>query len=473
LADSVRSGQGADLLALGFGSTVAMWACGYICRLPAGAGDRPGVLVPGAALAVLMLACLLVGGWLCGRLTARGWRGGVLVGLIAGLLNLLILGSLLAGPDPSHIRPSALLWIPGSFLVGAVLGGLGAWLGQITKGSAGVSPANLGVVGVSPANWPAAFAGVAVAATLLLLAAGGVVTGARAGLDVPDWPNSFRYNMFLFPLARMTGGIYFEHAHRLFGSLVGLTTLTLAIYLQLSEQRRWVRRTAWLAFGVVVVQGLLGGLRVTGRLTLATEGNTPSIILAIVHGVFGQLFFGLLVAVYAFLSTSWRDCPQQRSAPAAGTDRFLTIVLVIALFAQLILGALLRHVTWGLSAHITFAVVVLLVAVGVGARAWGLYPDVPALLRAGRWLLTLIIAQVVLGILALAASGTESPDVRPGSPQVILTTAHQTVGALLLGVAVLLLVWNRRFLTSAPETAPQERETSLSPMSHPATPEPQ
>ena len=68
----------------------------------------------------------------------------------------------------------------------------------------------------------------AVMATLFLLIAGGLVTSAREGLAVVDWPNSFGYNMFLYPPSRMTGGIYYERAHRLFGSLVGLTVLVLA-----------------------------------------------------------------------------------------------------------------------------------------------------------------------------------------------------------------------------------------------------
>jgi cytochrome c oxidase assembly protein subunit 15 len=64
--------------------------------------------------------------------------------------------------------------------------------------------------------WTSAFAWVTATATFFLLAIGGIVTAQEAGLAVVDWPNSFGYNMFLYPLSRMTGGIYFEHAHRLF-----------------------------------------------------------------------------------------------------------------------------------------------------------------------------------------------------------------------------------------------------------------
>ena len=79
-------------------------------------------------------------------------------------------------------------------------------------------------------GFTAVHANVTVAATFLLVVAGGLVTSNEAGLAVVDWPNSFGYNMFLYPLAKMTGGIYYEHAHRLYGSLVGLTTIVLAGY---------------------------------------------------------------------------------------------------------------------------------------------------------------------------------------------------------------------------------------------------
>ena len=76
-------------------------------------------------------------------------------------------------------------------------------------------------VGSVPNCWPHRLAVLTTAATFLLILAGGVVTNTGTGMAVPDWPTTFGYNMFLYPLSRMTGGVYYEHAHRLFGSLVG------------------------------------------------------------------------------------------------------------------------------------------------------------------------------------------------------------------------------------------------------------
>ena len=81
-----------------------------------------------------------------------------------------------------------------------------------------------------------------VAATLLLIAAGGMVTSTGSGLAVPDWPTTYGYSMFTFPLDKMVGGIFYEHGHRLIATTVGLLTIGLVIWLWRVEPRRWVRR---------------------------------------------------------------------------------------------------------------------------------------------------------------------------------------------------------------------------------------
>src|SRR5438270_4371537 len=110
--------------------------------------------------------------------------------------------------------------------------------------------------------WPNRFAWFTVAATLLLICSGGMVTSKNAGLAVPDWPTTFGYNMFLFPASKWIGGVLFEHTHRLMGSTVGFLTLILAGWLWRAEPRRWVRLLGLTAVGAVILQGVLGVLRV-------------------------------------------------------------------------------------------------------------------------------------------------------------------------------------------------------------------
>jgi cytochrome c oxidase assembly protein subunit 15 len=111
-------------------------------------------------------------------------------------------------------------------------------------------------------NWLTRFALATAVATLVLIGLGGLVTSHEAGLSVPDWPTTYGYNMFLFPVSKWVGGIFFEHTHRLMASLVGFLTAILAIWLWIKEPRRWMRWLGIAAFFGVVLQGVLGGLRV-------------------------------------------------------------------------------------------------------------------------------------------------------------------------------------------------------------------
>src|ERR1043166_3088354 len=70
-------------------------------------------------------------------------------------------------------------------------------------------------------DWLNRFAWVTAFATLLLICSGGMVTSKGVGLAVPDWPTTFGYNMFLFPVSKWIGGIFFEQTHRLGGGRIG------------------------------------------------------------------------------------------------------------------------------------------------------------------------------------------------------------------------------------------------------------
>ncbi len=439
---STRNAGPADLLAIGVGTTVCMWVIGYVARMP-------GLEIPSPVLFFLFLGCLLGGGIYAGYATERGPKGGALAMLITGLLNLLILGSLVGKETPGEMVRAAFVWVPAALLIAAVFGAGGGAIGRVSRDTA------------PPANWPLRLALVALAATTFLILVGGMVTGLEAGLAVVDWPNTFGYNMFLYPLTRMTGGIYFEHTHRLTGSLVGLTTLILAAWLQRYDARGWLRTLGWVAFVMVCVQGLMGGLRVTGTLTLSQSPAdvAPNTTLAIVHGVFAQVFFAVLAVIAATLARTWHTAGAPQPRPSAATDRFVSVLLVLMLLVQLVLGALQRHVgdTQGgmsmlLVFHITMATFVALVAFTAGLRAWML-EDVPIVPTLGGWLLAGTGVQLMLGVAALVAIMV-TRDGGAMMVQAVVTTAHQTVGALLLAAAACLALWNHR-LFEPTATAPE------------------
>src|SRR5579859_7642702 len=111
--------------------------------------------------------------------------------------------------------------------------------------------------------WLNRFSWLTAAGTFLLIGLGGLVTSHEAGMSVPDWPTTYGYNMFLFPFHLWTGGIFYEHTHRLLASLVGFLTIVLTAWLWVREPRRWLRWLGVSALLAVITQGVLGGLRVT------------------------------------------------------------------------------------------------------------------------------------------------------------------------------------------------------------------
>jgi cytochrome c oxidase assembly protein subunit 15 len=415
------------VLPLAFATTVSMWAVAYFCRLPA-------VMAPSWLAAVLMLGAVALWGWFTGSRAGGGWLGGVLVGSAAAVLNLLILGSLLAPAEGGGVMPSAVWWVPGSILaIALVSGGFAAASGKVASEA-------------TASDWTALLSKVAVAATFLLVIAGGLVTSNEAGLAVVDWPNSFGTNMFLFPLARMTGGIYYEHAHRLFGALVGLTTIALAVRLWRYDNRTWLKRLGMVAVVLVVLQGILGGLRVTGGFTLSTSeaDMAPSLTLALFHGVLGQLFLGVMVAIAVVTSRLWFGAPAPEPRPHAKDDRTFQRWLIVTMVVQLVLGAAQRHLAALLIVHICLAAVVVLLAVMVGGRAWGLYRDSRPVEYLGKLLIIFTCVQAFLGITALAVTQGRAVVGSPTTLEVSITTMHQATGAALLALSVALHLWTSR-----------------------------
>jgi cytochrome c oxidase assembly protein subunit 15 len=182
--------------------------------------------------------------------------------------------------------------------------------------------------------WLNRFAWFTAAAALLLICSGGMVTSKGVGLAVPDWPTTFGYNMFLFPVSKWVGGIFFEHTHRLIASAVGLLTIILAVWLRRADARRWVRNLGWAALGAVILQGVLGGLRVT---MLKDE-------IGIFHACLAQAFLGLLVFIALTTTRFWRSLGEARvDGGQFRSLATLAIATTVAIYVQLGLGATMRH----------------------------------------------------------------------------------------------------------------------------------
>lgn len=295
--------------------------------------------------------------------------------------------------------------------------------------------------------WLHRYATLVSTATVLLLVAGGLVTSTGSGLAVPDWPTTYGWSMFTFPLRNMVGGIFYEHTHRLIASTVGFLTVFLAIWVWIEERRRWLRRLAVVALGAVVLQGLLGGMTVLLFLPDA---------ISIAHAGLAQIFFCLTVSLALFTSAGWLATPRDGWIG----DRLLRLVATVTtalVYIQILIGATVRHTGAGLAipdfplifggllppewttliglqyAHRVGAVVVALAILATAGHVLFHHRLRPELTRPAAALLALVIAQMTLGGFIIWSKR-----------DVAVNTAHVITGALLLATSLVLTLRSYR-----------------------------
>lgn len=415
-------------LVTGYGVSVAMWGIGYIAMLGWGSGV-------GDVLALLMLACHAIGGVVLGR-AGGSMLDGAIAGFATWAINVLIIGSLIGG--------DAWWWLPATLGIAVGLSCAGLIAGRLVPGAPGLL-----------IEHPLALlTRLAVVAVFSLVLTGGLVTSWEAGLAVPDYPSSFGHNMVLYPFFEMVsatsraGGVHFEHAHRLYGMLVGLTAIILTVAIWRSNRPRLVFFAAATLLLLVIVQGLLGGFRVT----------EVSVLLATLHGVLAQVVFSLFGLLALWTSPSWVRLDARERGDISSTDRSWSILLIGILLVQLALGAAYRHtnpdpVMWAKHGHITFSAIATLAVLFTAIRAWGMYAPGSPVARLAKALLHSVSLQVILGIVAWALVSSRPPT-DPTIPfgEVAIATAHQANGALLLLLACLLAAWVRRMPRAAAES---------------------
>jgi cytochrome c oxidase assembly protein subunit 15 len=330
------------------------------------------------------------------------------------------------------------------------------------------------------------FAWLTCVATLLLICSGGMVTSKNVGLAVPDWPTTFGYNMFLFPISKWVGGILFEHTHRLMGSLVGFLTIILAVWLWLRDDRRWVRSLGVIAVVGVILQGILGGLRVT---MMKDQ-------IGIFHACVAQAFLGLLVFIALVTTKFWPSLANRHfDSHKFSPIKTLAFAITVAIYVQLALGATMRHQhrdlaildfptangawipdtsaaalakinawrdaralsdvsafqIWLQMVHRFLALIIAIAIVAFCARVWREMRDFAALRRLSLLWVVLVFGQITLG--AWVIWSNKAADI---------ATAHVALGAVMLsfGVSISTICWR----TSQRETDRARPPSAAQPM---------
>ncbi|QEG02058.1 Heme A synthase [Stieleria maiorica] len=290
-----------------------------------------------------------------------------------------------------------------------------------------------------------------------LIWVGGLVTTYDAGMAVPDWPGTYGYNLFLYPLSTWVYGpfdLFIEHGHRLLGAVVGLVAIAMVVAAIRREDRRWVLWLTVVILVAVISQGALGGVRV-----LLSDRTT-----AMIHGCFGPVVFVLCCVAASVTSRRWWDRPlaaasTQPTKPLGGVALAMATLPVLLSYLQLVLGAQLRHVQ-PLTTPGTFT---LIVAVHI-VTAFGLWLLTPVLFllvrrcgdltlsRPAGWLIWFVGCQILLGtgtwivnygwpsVLEFLPFGEGFLVRSKGFLDSIIVTAHVAVGSLILATSAVVLV---------------------------------
>ena len=280
--------------------------------------------------------------------------------------------------------------------------------------------------------------------------AGASVTSNDAGLSVPDWPTSFGY---LVKVPHFVGGVRFEWSHRMVAGSLVVLTLAIAAWTLLIEKRSWLRKLAIAAVGTVIAQAVLGGMTV---LML----QPPAVSTA--HALVAQTFFCIAVSIALFTGRRWvEEVPQVEFDTRRPSLFTLTVLSIVVLYVQLILGGMFRHHGMSWWPHVAHAAVVAFVLTWTAVRALSVYSNIEAIRGPAILMLSLLIAQLCLGFSAFLTRVAWGRDaVQPELPMVISTVAHVGVGALLLATTVVLAiqVW-RHVPVAFAETVPGAERT--------------
>ena len=284
-------------------------------------------------------------------------------------------------------------------------------------------------------------------------------------MAVPDWPNTYGYNLFLYPWQTWVFGpwdLFIEHGHRLLGATVGILTIAFVGAVWLGDRRLWMRFAALAALALVIAQGVLGGMRV-----LLDERT-----LAMAHGCLGPVFFALCVALAVFTSPRWRDSSPPKDHPAAARLQRAAILVTALAYIQLLVGAQLRHVAVSASPgtfrvmvffHLVIAAVVLVCAIALVAQVLRQHRRERVFTQPAAWLAVLVLVQIALGGASWivkygtpaflgeyqwAAAYTVSAD---SLWQAYIVTAHVAVGSLIIGTSLLVALRSLRLYRVAPQ----------------------
>jgi len=317
------------------------------------------------------------------------------------------------------------------------------------------------------------FAVLTAAFIVFLIGVGASVTSTGSGDAVPDWPLSYGT---LFP--RMVGGVFYEHGHRLVAGTAAILITILMIWLLRSNQPKYVKTFGVIAFVAVLLQAILGGLRVLVISDPEVQNTATEIFsvghvepiriaIAITHATLAEIVLCMTFLISLFTSKAWVKFEADRIDTGVRIAKLYTLTFAFA-FIQILLGALVRHTQSGMAIpdfplsfgkiippfgnlpydpnapfQISYAELQFKVAIHFAHRVWafvvagvGIYASILAIRTsvklfrnlAKMWI-SLIVLQILLGAFVVWTKLA-----------VLVTVLHVAVGATILGMTLILSV---------------------------------
>ncbi len=295
--------------------------------------------------------------------------------------------------------------------------------------TASTSSPSIGAQAHAGGRGPFRLAVALVAVTVLVILKGAMVTSTASGMAFLDWPLSDGQLMPERSLTTLAG--FFEHFHRLAGALAGLLAVLLVIATSRSHGLRSpAGRASLLGLVLIVVQGVVGGVGVLL--------NTP-VVTSATHGTLAQVTIATFAITAYRLSTRWAVTVPAALPMARGGRRMTTIALGVVV-VQTVLGAIARHSgnEHALWTHVSNAFVVFFLVLIAASLAGGRLGAIPGVSGLSRWLMGLLVVQIVLGFAALLVRTGKHPENIEHLWRASLISAHVLTGALLTVVSGLL-----------------------------------
>ena len=250
--------------------------------------------------------------------------------------------------------------------------------------------------------------------SLILIAIGACITSQATGRQ-PD-----------------SRGILDAVVHKDMAVAVGILIFGLAFWQSLEQE---VSLLIWAALGLFALEGWLGW-----------SGG------ALLHASLAPLAFAILVAIAVVTSSGWNEKPELVEDRAAATLRLFAIATPPLILLQIMLGAAYRHKLIGFLPHLGGAMIVTLALLVLAMLILQRHPEHRMLCRAAAWLISILVAQVILGFAALVV-----PLLTLSPIAVIAATAsHVVVGSLTLAANLVLAMQVQRNVRLTPAQPVEE-----------------